>query len=344
MLRKKTEELFVEIKEYSILAAKTLKYGGESVLMSAVECPAGDFASIKKFLHNFFGNKKGKYVKAYCNVNPISRFVRKITLDSAMKAKDPTFINEILKEDFGIDRQDFEVKILNGLTGIEFNPDTNKSRDLVFCGALREEIEKCQSALLQLGIYPQRMELGGMAMLGGFMMDTTEINVPTIILETNGDNSQVFILYQKRFDLMRTIPYGVDDIIPLIQKELALSDAVSARKVLFSNTFDFTEKGPVLLDELFKELQALVDYYEVQTGQSVKGLFIGSLPSHLDWISRSLSQSIGLNQLKIDYPRWLESRGTKIDKNVDVSLFDSRWFSLFSLINYNDIPEEEHEE
>jgi len=344
MLRKKTEELFVEIKEYSILAAKALSYGSETVLMSAVECPAGDFASIKKFLHDFFGNGKGKYVKAYCNVNPISRFIRKTTLDSAMKTKDPTFINEILREDFNIDKERFEVKILNGVTGSELNPENNRSRDIVFCGALKEELEKCQDALLQLGIYPERMELGGMAMLGGFMADTTEIEVPTIILEMNGDNSQVFILYQKRFDLVRTIPYGVDDIIPLIQKELTLSDEASARKLLFSNTFDFTEKGPVLLDELFKELQALVDYYEVQTGQSVKGLFLGSLPGNLDWISRSLSQSIGLDQLKISYPRWLESRNIAIDQNVNVSSLDNRWFSLFSLINYDNILEEEGEE
>ena len=68
-------------------------------------------------------------------------------------------------------------------------------------------------------------------------------------------------------------------MFPVIQAELGLKDEDSARKLFYSNTFDFTEMGPSLLRKLLKELQASTGFYEVQTGQTIGQLYLALLPN-----------------------------------------------------------------
>ena len=73
----------------------------------------------------------------------------------------------------------------------------------------------------------------------------------------------------------RPIPQGLESMIPVVQKELGLKDEESAKKLFYSNTFDFTSMGNALIKKLLKELQSSIGFYEVQTGQSV-GLLHGT--------------------------------------------------------------------
>ncbi len=83
----------------------------------------------------------------------------------------------------------------------------------------------------------------------------------------------MFIFGNEQVDICRPIPYGLNSMFPTVQSELGLKDEDSARKLFFSNTFDFTELGPSLLKKMLKELQASTGFYEVQTGQTIGQIF-----------------------------------------------------------------------
>ena len=133
-----------------------------------------------------------------------------------------------------------------------------------------------QEMIVDYGVYPERMELGTLSSLGGLInyANFKSITMPTLVLEITSSNSNIFIINNEKIDVTRPIPFGLNGMFPVIQKELDLKDEESAKKLFYSDTFDFTEMGPALLNKMLKELQSSTGFYEVQTGQTIGQIFL----------------------------------------------------------------------
>lgn len=131
-------------------------------------------------------------------------------------------------------------------------------------------------------------------------------------------------------------------MIPVVQKELGLKDEESAKKLFYSNTFDFTSMGGVLVKRLLKELQSSIGFYEVQTGQSIGHVFCTQLPPSLSWLGGTMAGALGVPQLKIEMLPWLEAQNIKLSDGVTLGSAEERWFGLFSLMvsHQNAVPDE----
>jgi hypothetical protein len=121
-------------------------------------------------------------------------------------------------------------------------------------------------------------------------------------------------------------------MVPIVQKELGLKDEESARKLFYSNTFDFTGMGPLLIKKLLKELQSSIGFYEVQTGQSVGQVLSTQLSPKLAWLDAAISGSLGISSLKFDPVPWLQSRQITLPDALAKNAQDIRWFGLLSLM------------
>ena len=131
-------------------------------------------------------------------------------------------------------------------------------------------------------------------------------------------------------------------MIPVVQKELGLKDEESAKKLFYSNTFDFTSMGGALVKKLLKELQSSIGFYEVQTGQSIGSVFCSQLPASLGWLGATMAGALGVPTMKMDMLPWLESLNITLANGVTLSQPEERWAGLFSLIaSYqNAVPDE----
>ncbi len=78
-------------------------------------------------------------------------------------------------------------------------------------------------------------------------------------------------------------------MIPVVQKELGLKDEESARKLFYSNTFDFTGMGGTLVKKLLKELQSLIGFMKCRPGQSIGQVFCTQLPANLGWLGLTMA-------------------------------------------------------
>ncbi len=198
-------------------------------------------------------------------------------MDSPAKAKDPNYFAELLSSQFRIDPETNSVAVVNAVDGSEFDVEKGlqNQKELLFCGAGANEITEIQDQLIEYGIYPDTLELGSVSSIGGLKNYSRfkKERFPTLILEITPENSNVFIFGNEQVDICRPIPYGLNSMFPTVQSELGLKDEDSARKLFFSNTFDFTELGPSLLKKMLKELQASTGFYEVQTGQTIGQIF-----------------------------------------------------------------------
>lgn len=337
MLSPKSKGLFIEVGDFSILTATTSSLQAPLTIERLREYPVpGGWESFREHLQVDEGKKRRRHIPAHCSVYPASRFFRRHSVESAAKVKDPAYFPNLLNDQFQIDLSKNVAGVINAADGAPFSAErpVPEQKELLLCGALRAELDEDQETLVDSSIYPETLQLGTLSTLGGLRdyMAYKEIERPTMMLEIAPDNAYLFILRKDQVDVCRPIPYGLNVMFPIIREELGLKDDESARKLFYSNTFDFTEMGPSLLRRILKELQASAGFYEVQTGQNIGQICVTLLPENLKWIESVLSRSLGLESMVPDYRGWIQRWGVTAGSSVQLEHLDARWLGLISLM------------
>ena len=337
MFNPKVKGLFLDVSDFSVLAARTSGYKLPLIVEEVSEyvlSGADRIDDIRSFLESVVEFHGSNYFVSRCGVYPDGRFVHYHEVESVSKAKKLDFLSKTLDEEFKVNPAENNVAILDARDGSDFDPKTSLTKQLLFCGGPNDAFQEEQDRLLQFGVYPERLELSTCATLGGVSdyAAFNEINSPILFLELTLESTNVFILNRGKVEVSHIAAMGLDSIYPLLQRELGLKDEVSARKLFLSNTFDFAEIGPRLLRRLTKELQATTGFYEVQTGQTIKHLFLSVLPGNLSWVEKTVGDALALDALNPKYERWLESLDIKVGDGVEVSNMGGRWMGLFSLM------------
>jgi len=337
--KKKAYGFFVELGEESALIARASAFEGPLVVEEMREVPAADDAVLKQAVAEVVGKRSSSaYMHARCGIFPAKRLVRRITLDPK-RIKEQAYFPEICTQQFRIDPDKWTIAVLNAGDGTDFDSSrSNPGKEVIFAGGQHEDLLALQERLLGLGVFPERLELGTLVALGGLADYHTEVQLktPTLVLELDGEATQAFIVSAGMLDMSRSIPHGLEAMVSVVQKELNLKDEESARKLFFSNTFDFTNMGGILTRKLVKELQSLIGFYEVQTGQSIGRVLCTRLPSKLAWLGGALAKELGVEQFKIDFGAWLKSHEIALPAATAASNLDPKWLGIFSLMISHD--------
>jgi hypothetical protein len=342
-LAKKSKGFCVEIGEYSTLAARLSQPEAPFVVEELREFPTAEAGAISEWVKATEGRGSTGYAHATCGVYPSKRIVRRHTLD-IKKIKEPAYFSEIYTQQFRVEPEKYTIKVLNPDDGSDYDLAKANQKEALFCGLPSEDIISLQDKLLGQGIYPERLELGTLATLGGMVnyLKFKQNKSPLLLLEIGEESTQSFILNSEGVDISRPIFSGIAAMIPVVQKELGLKDEESAKKLFYSNTFDFTSMGGALVKKLLKELQSSIGFYEVQTGQSIGSVFCTQLPVSLTWLGTTMAGALGVSPMKMDTLPWLESLNIKLAEGVALGQPEERWAGLFSLMaSYqNAVPDE----
>lgn len=338
LFKAKLKGFFVEKGPHSVLLARTSSPVAPMVVEEVRECAVGDSAALAAAMTELQPKKSPSgYLQAVCGIYTPKRLVRRVTLE-LKRIKDPAYFGEILSQQLRVEPDKYAAVVLNASDGSDYDASKpTPQKDVIFGGMPNEEIVKAQDELLEEGIYPDRLELGSLSVLGALVdyLKHTDDKTSTLVLEVGPEVTNSYIVSTSGVEASRPIPQGYESMVPLVQKELGLKDAESARKLFFSNTFDFTGMGPVLTKRLTKELQSSIGFYEVQTGQSVGLLYTLLLPQKLAWLEAAIAGALAIRSLKVEPTAWLASRQVTLADGVQQRI-DPRWFGLFSLMaNYN---------
>ncbi|MCX6953743.1 MAG: hypothetical protein NTV51_16450 [Verrucomicrobia bacterium] len=341
LFSQKTKGFFVELNDHAIMLARTSSATAPFTVEDMRECPPGDAAALEEALRVIQPKKAPSgYLHATVGVFPAKRLVRRHSLE-LKRIKEAGYLAEVCTQQFRIEQEKYSVAILNAADGSDYDLAKAVQKDVIFCGLPGEEVDAIQGSLLNSGIYPERLELGSVAMLGGIAdyLNFTKSKIPTLVLEIGSDATHSFIVSSTGVDASRPIPQGLDAMVPIVQKELGLKDEESARKLFYSNTFDFTGMGPLLIKRLLKELQSSIGFYEVQTGQSVGQVLCTQLSPKLAWLDAAIAGALGITGLKLDPAPWLQSRQITLPEALAKNAQDIRWFGLLSLMaHYHTAP------
>jgi hypothetical protein len=335
----KPKGFFIDLGEKSAYVLRTSASSGAMQVEVLREFQPDDLRGLAAILVELQSRKSaGGYTQACVGVNSDQVFVRKSSLD-VKKLKDPDYLTEFAITQFKLDPVINSIAVLNATDGRDHDQQRlNPEKDVVLCGLPISEVNKFQEDLLQRGVYPTRLELSSVASLGALIdyLKFTDSTKPTLVLELGSRQTQSYIVSSRGIEASRPISVGLDDMVPVVQKELGLKDEESARKLFFSNTFDFTGMGNSLCKRLLKELQSSMGFYEVQTGQSISQLVCTVLPAKLNWIEGVIASQIGVTILQPNLLPWLNKRGISVVDASIISALDARKFALCGLIvNFN---------
>lgn len=330
----KTKGFFIELNDHSVMVARTSAATAPFLIEELRECAPGDPAALSALLAQVQPKKSPSgYVHAKVGTFPDKRLVRRHTLEPK-RMREAGYVAEICSQQFRIEHEKYSMAILSAADGSDFDSAKGAQKDVVFCGLPSEDLQNIQSALLGAGIYPEAIELGTVATLGGVVdcLAQGKAKASVLVLEIGAEATQSFIVTANGVEASRPVAQGFDAMVPLVQKELGLKDEESARKLFYSNTFDFTGMGPLLTKKLLKELQSSIGFYEVQTGQSVGQVMTTQLSPKLQWLEATISNALGISSVRLDILPWLESHRIQVPEPLVKTVQDVRWFGLLSLM------------
>lgn len=334
-LSKKTKGFFVEHNSHSVLLARTSARTGPMVIEELATCPCNNSEALAEALKVLQQKKAGQhgYLHSVCGVYSPGRVIRHASLDPK-RYRDPEYVNEVLANQVRVEPDKYTLALLNANDGTDFDLSVSTKKEAIFAGMLNNEVIAMQKSLLDHGIYPERLEIGTLSTLGAIIdyLTFSQIKTPTLVLEIDTETTQCYIVSDSGVENSRPIPQGLEAMIPAVQKEIGLKDVEAARKLFYSNAFDFTGMGPALIKKLLKELQSSIGFYEVQTGQSIGQVVCTLLPPKLGWLENAISSQLGVPVLTVDYSTWLQARNITLSETAQKQELNNRWLGLFSLM------------
>lgn len=342
-----TKGFFVELSDHATLVARTSATVPPFVVEDIKEVAPGDSAALADAVAQLQPKKSASgYLQATVSAYPGKRLIRRHSLEMK-RIKEAGYLEEVCAQQFRVEMDKYTVAVLRADDGSDYDVSRAAQKDVLFCGLPNEDILRLQQGLLDQKIYPERLELGSVATLGALVDYLRHANskTPVLMLEIGDDSTHSFIITGAGVEASRPVPQGLEGMVPIVQKELGLKDEESAKKLFYSNTFDFTGMGPLLTKRLLKELQSSIGFYEVQTGQSVGQIVTTQLAPKLAWLETAIASALGLAPLKPDLTPWLKSRGITLSESLARTAGEARWFGLFALMGRYDavhaLPAEE---
>jgi hypothetical protein len=334
LIPKKAKGIYVDLNEHTFTVARTSSPTGSMVVEELKSCPAGKIEAVTEILDELQPKRTGagSYLRSHCGVYTPKRLVRRATLDTK-RYDEPNYFDEVAASQCRITPNDYMLAVLSASKGMDVHPPSAPEKEVIFCGMMNSEISQLQKSLLKLGIFPENLEVGTLSILGGIKdyLEFVQSSTPTLVLEIGEQTTESFVMAESGLATSRQIPQGVEAMVPVVQKELGLKDEESARRLFYSNTFDFTGMASALTKKLIKELQSSIGFYEVQTGQSIGQVICTLLPSKLQWMQGAIASQLGVDSLAVQYPPWLKARGITLGSNIKTDA-DNTLLGVFSLM------------
>ncbi len=334
LFKSKVKGYLLDQGEHVSHLARISSFEAPIVLEALVEFTSTNPDESKIALDKVAAGKRAPFLHANCGIAPESRFLRRASLD-LKKIKDPGYFSELVSSQFRIDPEQHAIATLNAFSGTEFDPaKANPEKEIIFCGLSNEAAASAQQGLLKSGVFPESLELSSVAAVAAVIdyLRFSDSAKPTLILELGNESTQSYIVSPRGLEASRPIAVGLEAMVPVVQKELGLKDEDSARKLFFSNTFDFTGMGASLCKRLLKELHSSMGFYEVQTGQSIGQLICVVLPVKLAWLEQVIASQLGVQVLEPKIIEWLNARQITLGRDIPLSQLDARKLALFGLI------------
>lgn len=290
-----------------------------------------DDSAVADWLRSAFPERGPGYLAGYCGFHPVERLLQREAINTRRMAE-PDFLATLLAESAKVPPlRDWHVAALHPAEGEAITAAT-PSRPGLLLGVPLSGVRDFQQRLRKLNTRPRRIEVGSVPLLGAltrYVRDTNYANA-LVVCEIGLGQTRVYFLAKDGVHTPAILPHGLISIMEAAMKELAAPGIGVARDALFSPTDELRGHSRRLVRMLTRHLRPAIDYFEMQTGQPIGGLYCAHLPSRLGWLEEALCAAVDLEFFVPDFAKWLPSVGLRLPECGPP--LDRSWFQPLSLI------------
>jgi len=334
MISSSKKEFIIEYRPSSIRVIRVSSLATPLTIESIEEVPLSeDAAAVASAIRKLAGAKANGYMNGVCVVYPERRVVRQLSLDTP-KGTEADFIFKTLGESLDIPVE-ISAHCLSPVSGAPVDPTEYNKKEVIVCGIPNPDIVEVQNEMLEHGIYPSRIELGTVGIVGAIQdaLSWQGANAPALFLEVERDFSNAIIVGPKGIEMSRRIESGAGDIAAALKEDLNLNDEAAAERLLASKDFDFSSIARKILRRLMRDLQSSIGFYEVQTGQSVHWIHCSTRNNPMGWLEESVGDLLNLAPFELDLSVWLKANGVESGSSEDAfEKIDLSWMGQISAL------------
>ncbi len=295
------------------------------VPMSADDSAVGDW------LRAAFPEKSPGFLAGYCGFHPVERLLQREAINTR-RMTEPGFLATLLAESAKVPPlKEWHVTALHPTEGEEITA-TTPSRPGLLLGLPLSGVRDLQLRLRKLSVRPRRLEVGSVPLLGALTRHMRDTNYAKALVacEIGLGQTRVYFIAKDGVHTPAILPHGLISIMETAMKELSAPGIGVARDALFAPSDELRANGRRLVRMLTRHLRPAIDYFEMQTGQPIGGLYCAHLPSRLGWLEEALCAAVDLEFFVPDFATWLPSVGLALPEGATVP--DRSWFQPLSLL------------
>jgi hypothetical protein len=288
-----------------------------------------DEGAVNLWLKETFPSRTGS-LAAYCGFHPPQRIISRESVN-LRRIQEAAYLQGLVCDHAKIpEAAGWQVSMLHPSEGSSLSAE-GAPRAGLLVGIPEEAAREIQARLLSWGVFPRRLELGTLPLLGGLARHLELNSYPNalVVCEISQNQTRVYFIGKDGVHTPAYLPHGLHSVEEIAIKELGAADVATARQHLCEQTESARAQGRRLVRVLARHLRPAVDYFEMQTGQRSGALFCAHLPSRLSWLGQALSASVDLELFIPDYATWLPAVGISV---LDPATITSTWFQPLSLV------------
>ncbi len=320
MSSNKANALFVYIQQSAIVVAETTHASPpfEVIKLNRYTYPeyAGTLSDYS--LLKTLGLEKKGFRMAKFSLSDPRFFVFEHEAETTLKTKDPEYFPLLIKRELETDNDAIIYQVLESHNGNLYDAEKVTDKHFIVAGIEEDNIVAIQDNIVNTSLYPQKIELSTLHNIGLLRKYMENEGQMCIMMLEIYDSDSLITLIEGNEVHFRKISSGERLICEMIKAELSLKDYESARKLLYSNTFDLSDIAPVITGPLLKEVSAMAGQYEVKTGQSITKVFLPTLSSTQSWMAGLISNKLGSTALEFKIREVAELLNVSLSSDLEL--------------------------
>lgn len=311
---------FVELGEYNLIIARTTLGQRPRTVEAIQEVWLGDAAAADAALGEIRAGSTSAKAVALLRLKSRSTFLA--NADQAKSVTAPDAVENFLRAQLGAEQLPANWAWCGASTGLAPQAGSPWALDAAPAATTEEIINKLRGWSFEL----VRCQSAPLTLAGA--LASAAQNSCVLHLELSEFSTSLLSVTKQGIGALVTAPVGFDSLAGATQTSLGLKFRGSAARLMFNESYDFSEAAPSIVEPLVSAVKAALPTLGGTTPPT--HLVCGGILSRQTWIAQALAKSLNLSLFTFDAAAWAGARGLTLGGNITAANIAPSWLGVLS--------------
>ncbi len=314
---------FLELGEHSLIIARTSLTQRPRTVDTLREVWLGDAAGVETTL----GELKSGSGKAVALLRPKSRATYYADSSQAKSVANAAAVEEYLKQNLGAENLPANWAWCSSQDG---RPPAGSSPwllDATPTPATEEAIGKLQGWTFEL----LRCQSAALTLVGALVSasKTSQVGAPVLLCDVAENRTVLLSISTQGLLSFASVPVGFDALAGSTQTALGLKFRGSAARLLFNESYDFTDSAPKIMEPLSEAIKEALG----SLNPAPTHLVLAGILGRQGWMTRTVAAALNLTPFTPEVGAWAAAHGISLGSNVPTGdAFSPTWFGVLNAV------------